>query len=282
MKNKLQRRVIILGASGFLGSEIEKQARGKTWDVLGLSSQDLNLLDSDAEKKLAKILKDGDSLIFSAGIVPVRNSRTFSKNLEIAEKVLNATSGYELAQFVLISSDSVYGNQSGLFSELSNCIPDTLHGVMSLSKEIIFDGINSKIITIIRPTPIYGKNDPHNSYGPNRFLKQVLKENKITILGNGRSIRDHIFVKDVAQIVNESISLNISGILNAASGNSISFLSLAKLIQELSLNQVLIDKLGDESDPSFRYYDISKITKIMPNVKLNGIKNGLQKILMER
>jgi nucleoside-diphosphate-sugar epimerase len=281
MKNKFESRVVILGASGFLGSEIEKQAREKDWNVLGLSSRDINLQEADAEKQLLKILRDGDTLIFSAGKVPVRNSKMFSQNLEIFEKVCYATLGVELAQFVLISSDSVYGSQSGLFTELSICSPDTLHGLMSLSKEVIFNGINCKIKCVIRPTPIYGNGDPHNSYGPNRFLKQSMNEGKITIFGNGTSIRDHIFKEDVASIVNETIAIKFSGILNAASGNSCSFLSLAKIVQSLSPNHVLIKQSGNESTPSFVYYDISKIAKVMPNVQIHGIKNGLLKILQK-
>jgi len=281
MKNKFESRVVILGASGFLGAEIEKQAREKDWNVLGLSSRDINLQEADAEKQLLKILRDGDTLIFSAGKVPVRNSKMFSQNLEIFEKVCYATLGVELAQFVLISSDSVYGSQSGLFTELSICSPDTLHGLMSLSKEVIFNGINCKIKCIIRPTPIYGNGDPHNSYGPNRFLKQSMNEEKITIFGNGTSIRDHIFKEDVARIVNETIAIKFSGILNAASGHSCSFLSLAKIVQSLSPNHVSIEQSGNESTPSFVYYDISKITKVMPNVQIHGIKNGLLKILQK-
>lgn len=278
MASRFESRVVILGASGFLGAEIEKQAHAKGWDILGLSSRHINLLDSDAEKQLSKILRNGDTLIFSSGKVPVRNTKMFSQNLEISEKVFTAASGLELEQFVLISSDSVYGSQSGLFTELSVCSPDTLHGLMSYSKEIIFGGLNCKLKSIIRPCPIYGKNDPHNSYGPNRFLKQALTEKKITLFGKGLSIRDNIFIEDVARIVTESISVKFSGILNAASGDSNSFESIAKIIQNILPSQILIENLENESTPSFKYYDVSKIRKSMPRLYLHGIQNGIKKI----
>jgi nucleoside-diphosphate-sugar epimerase len=279
MKNKLEGRIVILGASGFLGAKIEEQARNNGWGVLGLSSSDIDLQESNAEKKLLKILREGDTLIFSAGKVPVRDSKMFSQNLEISERVCDAISGLELAQFILISSDSVYGSESGLITEYSLCAPDTLHGLMSFSKEVIFKGINCKVHSVIRPTPMYGTGDPHNSYGPNRILKQAINEKKITIFGEGTSIRDHVFVEDVANIVNEAISTKFSGILNAASGVSYTFRALAEIVQTLLPHQVTIEQFGIESIPTFKYYDISNLVKVMPNVQIHGIKEGLLKML---
>ncbi len=279
MKNKLEGRVVILGASGFLGAKIEEQARDKGWDVLGLSSGDIDLQESNAEQKLLKVLKDGDTLIFSAGKVPAHESKIFSRNLEMAQRVHNVCAHVNLHQFVLISSDAVYGSSSGLFSESSLCVPDSLHGLMSLSKETLFYNVNSQIKTVIRPVAIYGNGDPHNAYGANRFLKQAINEKKITIFGDGTSIRDHIFVEDVANIVIETISIKFSGILNAASGISCSFRTLAEIVQNLSPQQVLIEKFGNESIPTFKYYDISKLTKIMPSIQMCKIEEGLTKML---
>ena len=279
MKNKLEGRVVILGASGFLGAKIEEQARNKGWDVLGLSSSDIDLHESDAEQKLLKVLKDGDTLIFSAGKVPAHESRTLSRNLEMAQRVHNVCSHVNLYQFVLISSDAVYGSSSGLFSESSLCVPDSLHGLMSLSKETLFCSVNSQIKTVIRPVAIYGNGDPHKAYGANRFLKQAMNEKKITIFGEGTSIRDHIFVEDVARIVNETISTRFSGILNTASGISYSFRALAEIVRSLSPQQISFEKFGNESTPTFKYYDISKLTKVMPGIQVSGAKEGLLKML---
>ena len=49
-------RVVILGSSGFLGSNVKASLEAAKISVLGLSSKDLNLLQEDSGLKLASLL----------------------------------------------------------------------------------------------------------------------------------------------------------------------------------------------------------------------------------
>ena len=35
-------------------------------------------------------------------------------------------------------------------------------------------------LVIVRPTGVYGPGDTHNSYGPNRFISQIMNDGKLT------------------------------------------------------------------------------------------------------
>src|SRR3546814_7607425 len=75
----------------------------------------------------------------------------------------------------------------------------------------------------LRPTLIYGARDPHNGYGPNRFLRQARSGEDILLFGDGEERRDHVAVEDVAELAVRMLSRRSSGALNAATGEVASF-----------------------------------------------------------
>ena len=82
--------------------------------------------------------------------------------------------------------------------------------------------------------PNFGKEDPHNGYGPNKFFREINSFGKINLFGKGEELRDHISIKDVAKLVLLIIKKDKYGIYNLVTGNVNSFLSIAKMIFELS------------------------------------------------
>ena len=54
---------------------------------------------------------------------------------------------------------------------------------------------------IVRPTLVYGPNDPHNGYGPNQFIRLAQSNKNITLFGKGEERRDHIHIKDVGKVI---------------------------------------------------------------------------------
>ena len=56
-------------------------------------------------------------------------------------------------------------------------------------------------LAVLRLTAIYGAGDTHNSYGPNRFLRQALKDGRIPLFGNGEETRDHLHVDDAVDLI---------------------------------------------------------------------------------
>ena len=56
------RRVVVLGASGFVGSAVCDRATAQGLDVARLSSTDVNLMSSGASSILASLLRDGDTI----------------------------------------------------------------------------------------------------------------------------------------------------------------------------------------------------------------------------
>jgi nucleoside-diphosphate-sugar epimerase len=189
--------------------------------------------------------------------------------------------GHEIAQLVVVSSDAVYGSESGVVTELSVCSPDSMHGIMSLAREMMCSEVKVPLLTIVRPAPIYGVGDPHKSYGPNRFIGQMIEGGEITLFGEGVSIRDHVFIDDVADVIVRAITAGESGVMNITSGESISFAALAELVCQSGPLGSRVVSVGSEPSPTFRNYDISNLVRLIPDFDPTPPAVGIRRVVDE-
>ena len=277
----LEGRLVVVGATGFVGRHVADRARELGWEVLGLSSKDLDLTSPSGAEMLSAILRDGDTVVHGAAVVPARNAVEVSENLLMTQSLVDAIGSHEIDQLVVISSDGVYGSESGVVSEATPCSPDTLHGIMNLAREMVCGEVKVPVFTIVRPSAIYGVGDPHNSYGPNRFIRQLTESGEITIFGEGAAIRDHVFIDDVAKVIVRAIIAREPGIINIASGQSISFAALAELVCESGPDGSHITLIGSESSPTFRNYDTSSLMRLFPDLDPVSPAVGVQRIVTE-
>ena len=270
-------RVVILGASGFIGKAISNFCQLRQVDVTEISRKEIDLSAPDAHSKLKKILKRGDHVVIAAAKAPVKNITMLIENLKLTEQLLKAFSEIPPLYVLNISSDAVYEDSSNFLNESSTRAPDSLHGAMHLARELSLQKIQAKI-GVLCPTLVYGISDPHNGYGPNQFSRLLNKSQPITLFGKGEEKRDHIFIDDVAELAYGMLSKKICGRINAATGNVISFLEIANICTSYSKNNNRINFLernGPMPHNGYRAFDISKIKLIFPEFKPTPIKVGL-------
>jgi len=268
-------RLVVLGGTGFVGSHVVARAGANGWEVIALSSSIVDLGAEIAIEELSGIIQDGDTVVHGAAVVPTRNATDIILNLQMTQHLVEALTNHTLAQLVVVSSDAVYGSASGVTTEESPAAPDSLHGVMSLAREMICADAGVPNLTLIRPTAIYGIGDTHNSYGPNRFVRQVIETGEITLFGLGEATRDHVAVNDVAEVIVQSVATRQHGVLNIACGKSISFANLAKEVQLCGPQGSRITTTGSESSPTFRAYDISGLIRRFPNLRMQDASSGV-------
>ena len=129
-----------------------------------------------------------------------------------------------------------------------------------------------------------------NTYGPrlragdtygrviSRFVDQSLKNEPITIFGDGKQSRSFLYVTDqVYGLLMASTLADLSGqIINIGSQEEMRIIRLAVLIKKMTdSNSTVVHLPSMEDDPERRCPDIRKATKLLawrPQVKL---KNGL-------
>ena len=131
-----------------------------------------------------------------------------------------------------------------------------------------------------------------NTYGPrmlpndgrvvSNFITQALKNENITIYGDGSQTRSFCFVDDLIEGIYNfmSIEKKITGPINLGNPNEITINDLAKLIIEMTNSKSKIIKLKlPEDDPKKRKPDISLAKKILNWSPKTSLEEGLKKTI---
>jgi nucleoside-diphosphate-sugar epimerase len=148
-------------------------------------------------------------------------------NMVITRAMIDALTRTPVAHVVNISSDAVYADGPVPLTEGTPAAPTSLHGAMHLAREIAFMSTVKAPLAILRPSLLYGADDPHNGYGPNRFRRLANAGSDIVLFGEGEERRDHVLIDDLAEIIFRVLQWRSAGVLNVASGEVHSFREIA-------------------------------------------------------
>jgi UDP-glucose 4-epimerase len=284
--NEKPERVVIIGASGFVGGAIADVCEKNNIAVLRLASSDVDLLSDGASDKLRKLIRPGDHVVAAAARAPVKNPDMLIENLRMADTIIKAISavGDEIAHVINISSDAIYADEPTPLNEQTSKAPTSMHGVMHLAREILFMEALRVPLCMLRPTLIYGISDPHNGYGPNRFWRQAIAGQDIVLFGEGEERRDHVSVSDVANLAFNVLQRRSTGAVNAASGQVISFHDLATLVCKTAKNGISIKgspRTGPMPHNGYRPFDITVCREAFPNLVMTPPEVGVREMVLE-
>ena len=278
---KNNNRVVVFGKSGFIAKHLIVALKNENFKILPISSKKIDLLKSTSIKQIKSIINDSDTVVFTSAKAPVKNIQMFYDNITMIKNFIEATKNKKINHLIYISSDAVYSDSKNKINENSKTDPDSLHGMMHLIRENLLKSFQNNI-SIIRPTLIFGHNDPHNGYGPNKFVRLVNNSSNIILFGNGEEKRDHIWVEDLSKILIHVIRKRVLGKLNATTGSVISFNAIAKQVKKISNKNIKIistDRVGKMPHNGYRAFDNSKIYKIIPKFKFRKFSKIIKQII---
>lgn len=269
------RRVVVVGAGGFVGGAIARELARDGVPVLGLTRKEVDLTADGAAAAVTEKLEPEDSVVFVSALAPARTSAMLLENLRMAEAVGQALSARPVAHLLYISSDAVYADDANPVTERSCCQPSSLHGMMHAARELMLKTDVKVPLAILRPSLLYGARDPHNGYGPNRFRRLAEKGETITLFGEGEEQRDHIYIDDVARLVALVLSHRSRGTLNVATGVSTSFREIAEKVVSLSGKRPEIRGTPRQNPITHRHFDITDCLKTFPQFRYTPLQDGL-------
>ncbi len=274
-------RVVVLGAGGFIGGAILRKLKADGITTLVLGRPALDLLQPHAPDLLAAALSAKDTLIFASAKAPCKDLAMLRENTLMVEAVSAALKKQPVEHVLYISSDAVYKDSPNPITENSCAEPSSIHGVMHLTREVALRQAFSGPLAIVRSTLVYGYDDPHNGYGPNRFRRLAGAGQDITLFGEGEELRDHVHVDDVAELVS-LIAMNRScGIANAVSGEVVSFRALAEFaIADLKSSAQVkpTPRIGAMPHNGFRPFDNTALIEAFPDFRFKGWRQGLSAV----
>ena len=277
----MNKRILFIGSNSFIAKNVIKVLSEYKYKIIKIPRQSVDLEKNNSITKLSKLIKDNDRIFFAAGRVPAKNKNMMLRNIKMIKNFSKAITNKKINHFYYLSSDAVYSDSMKRINEKSKTAPDNFHGLMHLKRESYIKKYfcNTKL-TIFRPTLVFGEDDPHNGYGPNKFLRLAKHNKDIELFGLGEERRDHIYVKDLSQLICKCINKNLVGEYNLVTGRLYTFMGIAKIIQTKykNLNIITSIRKGKMPHNGYRAFNNNKLNLISKDFKFKSIENWVKSL----
>lgn len=268
-------KTVVFGGHGFVGNALAVELEMQGQKVLRVGRQDFDFCNRAAFIEFDQLVKSEDKVVLAAAKAPAKNFEDFVQNVLIIENLARYLTKARPQYILNISSDAVYSDSSEHLVEDSFKAPHNPHGLMHCFREALLNQSFSSNIGHLRPTLIYGSDDPHEGYGPNLFLRLAREKQDLRIFGNGEELRDHIHVGDVATIGAAMLNQKYVGDLNAVTSTLISFKQIADMVVKYSKEEINIVK-QERSAPmphgGYRPFDNKKLVDFLPETSFKTLE----------
>jgi nucleoside-diphosphate-sugar epimerase len=278
------RRVVVLGASGYLGRALVRACEARGIEAIGHSSNTLDLRRPEALGGLDGVLDHEAALVLVSALTPDKgqNVDTFMTNLAIVGNVGRYLETRRAGLCAYLSSDAVYGFDLNPVDESTPTAPAGYYALAKYAGERLLQlagTAGGTPVLILRATAVYGPGDPHGAYGPNVFARSLAQERGLRLFGAGEEERDHIYVDDAAQIMASLVAAKATGVFNIATGESRSFSDVVETIRALVPYDVRVTSVPRKAPITHRRYDIGRLRQAVPDLSFTPFKDGLRATL---
>jgi GDP-L-fucose synthase len=298
MKNK---KILLTGATGFVGKNIHKFLKNK-YDVIGIGSEwDLRHQINVAH---ALDLFNPDIVIHAAGSVggiganKDNPGKFLYDNLIMGTHMIQEAKSRNLSKFIMLGTVCSYPKFASVpfkeedlwlgYPEETNApygiAKKTLMNLVETYKEQYgFNGIN------LIPVNMYGPHDHFNLTTSHVIPALILKvktainnnHSSVTVWGSGSASREFLYVEDLARAIELGIETDVGpSPINIGTGSEISIKDLVNLIADLMGYQgdIVYDNSKPDGQPR-RCLDTSKAKKLLGFEAKIGLVEGLKKTI---
>ena len=278
--------IIILSSGGFLGSALSKCFSNEGLATLKLvNSSELDLTHPGAHLHVDQLLNENTVLILTA-LARSRGDQydTYSDNLVMYQNLARALGKTRIRKCVYFSSISVYGEQetNRSITEETLTAPSSIYGAGKLAAENLLKIASHEVgtpLVILRPCKIYGLGDrDFSSYGPAKFINSLIRENRVSLIGEGEEERDYLYIQDLIEMTKEIAYNQVVGVYNLATGISTSFKELASCIRKVTDRTFVVETIKRKRPVVHQQFNIRKLKKTMPNISFTDLEKGLSYI----
>ena len=246
----MSRRVLVTGGAGFIGSHVAQRMHSLGWDTHVLDSLatgdsanvpvgvPLHIADIRAEGELLAVLRTGyDAIVHCAAQTSVERSMKdpeFDREVNVTgtRHLLAAARETGVGRFVFISSGgAIYGETVEPATEASVPAPRSFYGMHKYVAEE-FARAAGVPFAILRPSNVYGARQRSDAEGGvlSIFRESIMAGLPIELHGDGRQVRDFVYVDDIVDAVVLAADTQADVIWNVCSGIATTVSEAARII----------------------------------------------------
>jgi UDP-glucuronate 4-epimerase len=306
--------ILVTGCAGFIGSNLVDRLLSLGFRVVGIDNFDrfyseqvklrniqnaiqcpnFCFVRGDIQEKntLANIFdKEKIELVVhlaaKAGVRPSIDNPNdyYEANLLGTLNVLDAMKLYKINKLVFASSSSIYGNNIKVpFSESDTVDhPISPYAATKKAGELLchtYHHLYGFNVYCLRFFTVYGPRQ-RPDLAIHKFTDLIMKNEMISVYGDGSSKRDYTYIEDILDGIIASIH-NVSGyeVINLGESRTISLFELLDLLSKNLGRELIVKKLPMQpGDVNITYADISKARKLLHYDPKWDFEKGLQEFI---
>ncbi|WP_025744044.1 NAD-dependent epimerase/dehydratase family protein [Aquimarina pacifica] len=212
----------------------------------------------------------------------------YQNNLIGSINLINASVNFGVKCFVFTSSIAVYGTNTLPLVETQYPQPEDPYGIAKYAVEQ--DLLNAQ--------KMFGMDfiifRPHNVYGPNQnigdkyrnvvgiFMNQILKNEPLTIFGDGQQTRAFSYIADVAPYIADSVDLSqaYNQTFNIGSETVFSVKELAEAVTRVMKSTIKIKHLEQREEVVHAYADHTVFNTVFRPKTETSLEKGLKEMAL--
>ena len=288
------KKILVTGCAGQIGKNLIPKLTELELDIYGLDIQKpennnsyqfllADLTDSKSLEEHKGILNEIELVIHLASkIENSQNIVTNSKNsIEInLDGTINLLEYLPNVKHIFYSSSyMVYGkSQYDLIDEDHPTNPTNIYGSSKLTVEKFLQVFATKkkfLLTIFRFMGVFGPDTPKSGRAIPSFVDAILTDMPPTLIGDGKSRRNHVHLDDAINAIINSLKFSKGGIFNIGGKDSPSNLELISIINEITCKKVVPTHKEPEKKEVDFILNNSLASREINYVPSIGIKDGL-------
>lgn len=293
----MNKKILIIGGTGFIGYHLSKKCIQKGWNVTSISTHKPRkirfiskvkyvICDITKKKKLEKKLSKNFNFVVNLGGYVDHSDRkkTFKSHFLGVKNLASIFLNKSIQSFVQIGSGGEYGKSKSPHKEIHKGKPISVYykaKLLATTHLLKLNKTKKFPVSIIRLYQAYGPRQDFNRFIP--IIIQSCLKNKRFPCSEGKQFRDFIFVDDVVDAIIKSLkSSKASGqIFNIGSGKPFKIKDIIKKINEkIKKGYPLYGKIKLRKDEEIKTFpSIAKAKKLINWRPKVSFQHGLQKTI---
>ena len=281
--------VALTGSTGFIGTSLMKYLSGR--DSLILSPFDKNKYSLASVESLKDFVGNKDIIIHLAGVTKtINNNDYYTINTTYTRNLLEAISlyGKKNVKFIFLSSFAVYEELTKptlLDEDKTKTIPHNEYGISKLAAEKyikVYHQEKNINVYILRLANVYGPGMTQTTRSIIYDCIKSIQSNKpIIVDGDGKQMRDFIYIDDIIQAITKCIYSQAHNflIVNICSSAKIEIIKLIKDIERMLNKKAVIQFNKNYREKGYWIGNNKKAYKKINFKPKVNLENGLKKTI---